>query len=70
MQAYEQDVHYPRYEFLFYGWYAEEWWKVEDGNLNCTAAQREQVIGPALSPLQHEFISNCSITADSGIVSL
>ena len=38
-------------------------------NNNCSAAQRESVIGPALSPLQDEFISNCSKTADSGIVS-
>ena len=42
---------------------------MEDETLNCTAAQREQVIGPALSPLQDEFISNCSKKADSGIVS-
>ena len=38
-------------------------------NNNCSAAQREQVIGPAMSPLLDEFISNCSKTVDSGIVS-
>ena len=39
-------------------------------NNNCSAAQRERVIGPAMSPLQDEFISNCSKTVGSGIVSL
>ena len=66
---YKQGIHYPRYELLFYGWYSEEWWKVEDDTLGCTAEERQSVIGPALSPLQDEFISNCSQTTDSGIVS-
>ena len=43
---------------------------MEDDTLDCTAEQRQSVIGPALSPLQDEFISNCSQTADSGIVSV
>ena len=68
-QAYEQNVHYPRNEFLFYGRYEEEWWKAEDEGLPCTAQQRQSVLGPALSPLQDEFISNCSHLADSGVVS-
>ena len=62
-----------------YGWYDDQWWignKEEQANLqrlynnNCSAAQREQVIGPTLSPLQEEFISNCSKTVDSGVVSV
>lgn len=68
-QAYEQNIHYPRNEFLFYGRYEEEWWKAEDDGLPCSAQQRQSVLGPALSPLQDEFISNCSHLADSGIVS-
>ena len=36
---------------------------------DCPAQQRQSVLGPALSPLQDEFISNCSHLADSGIVS-
>ena len=56
-QAYEQNIHYPRNEFLFYGRYEEEWWKAEDEGLPCTAQQRQSVLGPALSPLQDEFIS-------------
>jgi hypothetical protein len=29
----------------------------------------QSVLGPALSPLQDEFISNCSHLTDSGVVS-
>ena len=78
MQASKQGARYPRYEFLFYGWYSEQWWigsKQEQEQLqmlfngNCSAAQRENVIGPAMAPLQNEFITNCSKIIDSGIVS-
>ena len=69
MQAYEQNIHYPYNEFLFYGRYEEEWWKAEDDGLPCSAQQRQSVLGPALSPLQDEFISDCSHLADSGVVS-
>lgn len=54
---------------MLYGWYDENWWKVEDKTLTCSVADRENVIGPALSPLKDEFISDCSKTADSGAVS-
>ena len=79
MQASQQGIHYPRNQFLFYGWYEEQWWvgdEEEEDELrilyknNCTVEQREHVIGPAMAPLQDEFISNCSIMADSGIVSI
>ena len=74
-QAAIRGIHYPRYEFLFYGWYADNWWMEEDEELqslynnSCSITDRERVIGPALSPLQNEFISNCSSDVDSGIVS-
>ena len=38
-------------------------------NNRCSITDRERVIGPALSPLQNEFISNYSNDVDSGIVS-
>ena len=41
---------------------------MEDETLTCSAVDRESVIGPALSILQDEFLSNCSKTVDSGIV--
>lgn len=77
-QASRKGIHYPRNEFLFYGWYADQWWMGDEKeqkvlqlmyNNNCSATQREHVIGPAMSPLQDEFISNCSKTVNSGIVS-
>ena len=75
VQAAMRGIQYPRYEFLFYGWYADNWWAEEEEELqslyngSCSVADRERVIGPALSPLQNEFISNCSSYTNSGIVS-
>ena len=70
MQAYKQNIFYPRYQFLFYGWYSDRWWIAsEKENISCTQEQLERVIGPALAPLQDEFISNCSRNTDTGIVS-
>ena len=70
MQAYKQNIFYPRYLFLFYGWYNDQWWIAsENENISCTPEQMERVIGPALAPLQNEFISNCSENSDTGIVS-
>ena len=38
-------------------------------NLTCTAEQRAMVVRSALAPVQDEFITDCSKTANSGIVS-
>ena len=73
-------MHYPRNEFLLYGWYDHQWWigseeeeamlQVLYGN-SCSIADRERVIGPALAPIDNEYISsNCSKEVDSGIVRL
>lgn len=70
MQAYKQSIFYPRYLFLFYGWYSDQWWITDEKeNISCTTEQLERVIGPALAPLQDEFISNCSQNTGTGIVS-
>ena len=70
VQAYKQGIIYPRYLFLFYGWYSDQWWiGSEDDNISCTTEQMETVIGPALAPIQDEFISNCSRSTSTGIVS-
>ena len=70
-QAYRQEVLYPRYLFLFYGWYNDQWWiGSKNENLSCTAEQRKRVISSGLAPLQDELISDCLKYADTGIVSL
>ena len=70
MQAYKQNIFYPRYLFLLYGWYTDRWWIAgEEENISCTPEQLKRVIGPALAPLHDEFISNCSQKTDTGIVS-
>ena len=73
-------MHYPRNEFLLYGWYDHQWWigseeeeamlQVLYGN-SCSIADRERVIGQALAPIDNEYISsNCSKEVDSEIVRL
>ena len=70
MQAYRQQVFYPQYLFIFIGWYSDQWWiGSNNDNLPCTPEQRERVIFSALAPIQEEYISNCSKTVDTGIVS-
>ena len=71
MQAYEQHIFYPRYIFLLYGWYEDQWWlEQENENLPCTAEQREMVLSNSLAVVQDERISDCSRTAKTGIVRL
>ena len=70
MQAYEQGISYPRNLFLFYGWYSDNWWVgSESENLSCTQEQREGVIRSGLAVVQDEFLSDCSKTISTGIVS-
>lgn len=69
-QAYREGIFYPRYLFLFYGWYMDQFWvEVGNENLTCTEEQRERVISSALAPRQDEHITECSRRAETGIVS-
>ena len=69
MQAYEQRIRYPRYLFLFYGWYGENWWRGSDSeNLTCTQEDREEVIESGLAVVFDEAITDCSRNISTGIV--
>ena len=69
-QAYREEIIYPRYLFLFYGWYNGQWWiGSEKENLSCTAEQRKRVVRSGLAALQDELISDCLRYAETGIVS-
>ena len=81
LQAYEYGIRYPQNVFLFYGWYADNWW-VGTGSQqeeylrtmypSCTAEQRASVVAYSLAALQAEFLAdqNESAVIDSGIVSV
>ena len=81
MQASEYGIRYPQYIFLFYGWYAKNWWvgTEEEQELlrnmpmysKCTPEQRASVVPYSLAPLQAEFLDdqNESTIISSGIVS-
>ena len=71
MQAYEQEIFYPRNLFLFSGWYSDNWWignNTGEG-LSCTEEQRERVISSGLVVVQDEIRSDCSKNTSTGIVS-
>ena len=71
-QASKQKLHYPRHLLLTYGWYVQEWWRVEDQNLNCTAQERENVLNRTLALLQFDFIKDLDMSTETstGIVRL
>ena len=81
VQAFEHNIRYPQYIFLFYGWYDSEWWvgteKEQELLRNtsmysdCTVEQRASVVPYSLAPLQAEFLDdqNKSAIISSGIVS-
>ena len=69
MQAYEQGIFYPRYLFLFYGWYSDSWWIGSDSeNLTCTQEERERVVRSGLAIVNDEALSDCSKNISTGIV--
>ena len=69
-QASKQELYYPHHMFLTYGWYAQEWWLVEDQDLPCTAQERENVLNRILAFLQFDFIEDQNMTTatSTGIV--
>ena len=79
MQAYEFGMRYPQHVFLFYGWYANNWWLGTEQEQcllrtmypDCTPEQRASVVPYSLAPLQAEFLEdqNKSAIISSGIVS-
>ena len=68
-QAYKSNMTYPRYMFLTYGWYEDRWFAEEEQGDDCTPAQRESVLQHTLAVRWDEFLTNCSIITDTGIVS-
>jgi len=71
-------MYYPRYQFIFPGWYDRNWWvgsEEQQASLLeehlCSVADRETVLQHSLAIDKNEFMSNIpSHTADSGLVSL
>ena len=68
-QAYHRDLRYPSHLFLTHGWYAQNWWLVEDQDSSCTAQQRESVLNRSFAFVQFDFLQDKNLTTDTGIVS-
>lgn len=72
-QAYHRGYRYPRYLFLTYRWYSNNWWLMETENENLTCSQQErQVVLPSMLAFLHypylEF-EGLNVVTDTGIVS-
>ena len=71
MQAYKRGLHYPKYQFLMFGWYAEGWLK-EPGSikkLDCTLEERIRTLDYALAVEMLDFNTNASLVTEGGLVS-
>ena len=69
-------MYYPRYQFIFPGWYDDNWWigSAEQQmylmeQYQCNVADRVQVLEYSFTIGQNEFLTDYSVTVDSGIVS-
>ena len=62
----------PRYIWITFAWYGDEWWLEEPGgdtSYSCSVDEREEVISMSLSLLTSDFISHLgNISTDTGIV--
>ena len=47
VQAYKRGYWYPRYHFILFGWYSQEWWKATASE--CTAAHLELTLQHSLT---------------------
>ncbi len=73
VQAYQRGFRYPAHFFLtlMYPWYVtKEWWLVPDPQHSCTPEQRNSVVPYIMGPVDYDLITNHSVVADTGIVSL
>ena len=70
LQAYHRGIRYPHHVLLTLGWYGQNWWRVEDPNLSCTAQERESVLNRSLAFLQCDFLEDLNTTTDTAIVNL
>jgi len=73
LQAFHNDIIYPKYLLLTLGWYREDWWTFEyNEQLNCSEADREAVLENSLAFLNFDFLdekNDVNLTTDTGIVS-
>ena len=73
VQAFHRGLFAPRYVIITIGWLREFWWNegIEEGDLNCTAAQRQQVLSFSLAVSDEIFLDlerDADVVTTPGIV--
>ena len=73
LQAYKRGLHYPKYQFLMFGWY-EEGWLEEPGSikeLDCSLEERIRTLDYTLAVVDLDtFNRNASLVTEGGLVRL
>ena len=70
-QAYMKGFTYPRYAWITYGWYQDEWWTaaVTDNDVNCTDAELASFLDRVLAVQNIPAAENLTAPTDTGLVS-
>ena len=75
-QAHASKMYYPRYQFIFLGWYDANWWVGSEDQqaslmeeYQCSVEDRQRVMQYSLAIDKDEFLGDDdSFTVDSGLV--
>ena len=65
-KAYQTGRTYPKYLFMTYAWYADEWWISDD--VNCTGSEMEEVLEFSLALTPYPEIEDRNAITDEGVV--
>lgn len=72
VQAYKQNIRYPKYMLITYGWYSNGWWvgPGSDGQFNCSTEERASVLQYTMGPIQQEFFTEATqhVVTETGLV--
>ena len=71
IQAYGGGFLYPKYMFITFGWYPNQWWEMptNTSQYNCTADQIAEVLRYTLAPAIQEIPLDPHFVAEPGLVS-
>ena len=72
VQAYRQNIRYPKYMLITYGWYSGGWWAEPGSNsrFNCSAEERARVLQHTVGVIQQEFFTEATqhVVTETGLV--
>lgn len=64
LKAYKNNMIHPRYTYLTYGWYEEQWWVPQGNDVTCSEEEMVSVVEHILSVTQYPDADNTSEATD------